>query len=170
VLRRDADAIDAVIVGNEVLLRRELAAAALADYIRRVRAATTLPVTYADVWEFWLQNPEVADAASFVTVHMLPYWEDEPMPIERAVDHVVRTLARVRAAFPGRDVFVGEAGWPSTGRSSRIRRGGRVSSQRGSARSCSRSPAQRGERGSAGCCSSRSPARRSARRPRRSAR
>jgi exo-beta-1,3-glucanase (GH17 family) len=116
VLRRDTDAIDAVIVGNEVLLRRELPAAALADYIRRVRAATTLPVTYADVWEFWLQNPEVADAASFVTVHMLPYWEDEPMPIERAVNHVVQTLARVRAAFPGRDVFVGEAGWPSKGR------------------------------------------------------
>jgi glucan 1,3-beta-glucosidase len=116
VIRRDADAIDAVIVGNEVLLRRELPASVLADYIRRVRAATTLPVTYADVWEFWLQHPEVADAASFVTVHLLPYWEDEPMPIGRAVDHVVRVLARVRAAFPGRDVFVGEAGWPSRGR------------------------------------------------------
>ena len=116
VIRRDADAIDAVIVGNEVLLRRELPAGVLADYIRRVRAATTLPVTYADVWEFWLQHPEVADAASFVTVHLLPYWEDEPVPIERAVDHVVRVLARVRAAFPGRDVFVGEAGWPSRGR------------------------------------------------------
>jgi glucan 1,3-beta-glucosidase len=116
VLRRDADAIDAVIVGNEVLLRRELPAAVLADYIRRVRAATPLPVTYADVWEFWLQNPAVADAVSFVTVHMLPYWEDDPMPIDRAVDHVMRVLARVRTAFPGREVFIGEAGWPSTGR------------------------------------------------------
>ena len=115
-IRRDADAIDAVVVGNEVLLRRELPPAALADYIRRVRAATTLPVTYADVWEFWLQNPALADAVSFVTVHMLPYWEDEPMPIERAVDHVVSILSRVRAAFPGKEVFIGEAGWPSKGR------------------------------------------------------
>jgi exo-beta-1,3-glucanase (GH17 family) len=116
VLERDADAIDAVIVGNEVLLRRELPAAALADYIKRVQAATALPVTYADVWEFWLQHPALADATSFVTVHLLPYWEDEPMPIDRAVDHVMRVLARVRAAFPGREVFVGEAGWPSRGR------------------------------------------------------
>ena len=129
-IRRDADAIDAVVVGNEVLLRRELPPAALADYIRRVRAATTLPVTYADVWEFWLQNPALADAVSFVTVHMLPYWEDEPMPIERAVDHAVSILARVRAAFPGKEVFVGEAGWPSKGR----RREGAVPSRVNQAR------------------------------------
>jgi len=116
IVRRDADAIDAVIVGNEVLLRRELPPAVLADYIRRVRAATALPVTYADVWEFWLQHPAVADAVSFVTVHMLPYWEDEPMPIGRAIDHVASILARVRAAFPGKEVFIGEAGWPSRGR------------------------------------------------------
>src|SRR5262245_26152581 len=108
VIRRAADAIDAVIVGNEVLLRRELPPTVLADYIRRVRAATTLPVTYADVWEFWLQNPEVADAVSFITIHLLPYWEDDPMPIERAVDHVMSILARVQTAFPGREVFIGE--------------------------------------------------------------
>ena len=116
VIRRDVDAIDAVIVGNEVLLRRELPAAVLAEYIGRVRAATALPVTYADVWEFWLQNPGLAGAVSFVTVHLLPYWEDDPMPIGRAVDHVVSVLARVREAFPGKEVFIGEAGWPSKGR------------------------------------------------------
>jgi len=116
VLGRDADAIDAVIVGNEVLLRRELPPAALAGYIARVRAATPLPVTYADVWEFWLEHRELAGAVSFVTVHLLPYWEDEPMPIDRAVDHVVRIHQRVREAFPGKEVLVGEAGWPSRGR------------------------------------------------------
>ena len=130
VIRRDADVIDAVIVGNEVLLRRELPPAALAEYIARVRAATTLPVTYADVWEFWLQNPGLAGAVSFVTVHLLPYWEDDPMPIERAVDHVVSVLARVREAFPGKEVFIGEAGWPSKGR----RREGAVPSRVNQAR------------------------------------
>ena len=116
VIARDSAAIDAVIVGNEVLLRRELPAAVLAGYIRRVRAATALPVTYADVWEFWLKSPELAAAVSFVTVHLLPYWEDEPMGIGPAVDHVVAIHARVRAAFPGREILVGEAGWPSRGR------------------------------------------------------
>jgi glucan 1,3-beta-glucosidase len=116
VLRRDAEVIDAVVVGNEVLLRREQPVERLRAYLERVRAATPIPVTYADVWEFWLRNPALADAASFVTVHMLPYWEDEPQPVDRAVDHVLRVHERVRAAFPGKAVLVGEVGWPSEGR------------------------------------------------------
>lgn len=116
VIKRDADVIDAVIVGNEVLLRRDQPAAALVSYLRRVRAATTLPITYADVWEFWLRYPEVLEATSFVTVHILPYWEDEPIPAGRAVDHVLDVYARVHDAFPGRRILIGETGWPSAGR------------------------------------------------------
>jgi glucan 1,3-beta-glucosidase len=116
VLRRDPGVIDAVIVGSEVLLRRELPAGELRRYLERVDAATAVPVTYADVWEFWLRNPELASAAALVTVHLLPYWEDEPIPVERAVDHAVRVHARVRAAFPGKEILVGEVGWPSRGR------------------------------------------------------
>ena len=116
VLRRDADVIDAVVVGNEVLLRREQPVPGLRKYIERVRAATSIPVTYADVWEFWLRNPGLADAVSFVTVHMLPYWEDDPQPVGRAVDHVLRAHERVRAAFPEKGILIGEVGWPSAGR------------------------------------------------------
>ncbi|HKC42182.1 MAG TPA: glycosyl hydrolase family 17 protein [Burkholderiales bacterium] len=119
VIRRDADVIDAVIVGNEVLLRRELPTAELAKYIRRVAAATPLPVTYGDVWEFWLRNRELAGAVAFVTVHLLPYWEDEPVPIDRAVEHLLWAHAQVRAAFPDKEILVGEAGWPSQGRQRR---------------------------------------------------
>ena len=116
VLKRDADVIDAVIVGNEVLLRRDQTASALAGYLRRVRAATSLPVTYADVWEFWLRYPELMAETSFVTVHILPYWEDDPIPADRAVDHVLAVYARVLAALPGKRVLIGETGWPSAGR------------------------------------------------------
>ncbi len=130
VLRHDADAIDAVVVGNEVLLRREQPVARLRAYLERVRAATPIPVTYADVWEFWLRHPALADAVSFVTVHLLPYWEDEPQPVDRAVDHVLRVHERVRGAFPGRAVLVGEVGWPSAGR----RREGAVPSPANQAR------------------------------------
>jgi glucan 1,3-beta-glucosidase len=130
VLKRDGDAVDGVIVGNEVLLRREQPVATLRAYVERVRAATAVPVTYADVWEFCLRNPELAGAASFVTVHMLPYWEDDPQPIGRAVDHVLRTHERVRAAFPGKPVLIGEVGWPGAGR----RREGAVPSAANQAR------------------------------------
>ena len=110
------DVIESLVVGNEVLLRREQTPAALKQYIRRVRAATDLPITYADVWEFWERYPQVAEDVSFVTVHMLPYWEDFPVAVERAVPHIGRVLQRMQRVFPRHPVMIGEAGWPSAGR------------------------------------------------------
>jgi exo-beta-1,3-glucanase (GH17 family) len=110
------DTITAIVVGNEVLLRGELSPSALIADIASVRATTDLPVTYADVWEFWLKYPEVAPAVSFITIHILPYWEDNPVPIEEAVAHVANIRERVAAKFPGRDILIGETGWPSAGR------------------------------------------------------
>ncbi len=109
-------AIRAIVVGNEVLLRGELPASAIATDLDRVRAATGLPVTYADVWEFWLQHPRLAAHVDFVTIHILPYWEDHPLAVSRAVPHIAAVVARVRAAFPGKPVLIGETGWPSRGR------------------------------------------------------
>ncbi len=104
-----------VIVGNEVLLRREQEPVALARYLARVRAATSVPVSYADVWEFWLRHPELAGGVDFVTVHILPFWEDEPVSIDRAVDHVAAIRQQVANAFE-QPILVGETGWPSAGR------------------------------------------------------
>lgn len=105
-----------VIVGNEVLLRGELTSAQLAGYLHQVRAAVRVPVSYADVWEFWLRHPELAGAVDYLTIHILPYWEDQPVPPERAVQHVATVYAKVQQAFPGRRVMIGETGWPSAGR------------------------------------------------------
>ena len=110
------DVIDRVVVGNEVLLRRDLAREQLATYIQRVKAAVKQPVTYADVWEFWLKNPELASAVDFITIHILPYWEDEPVSIDHAIDHVMAVYRIVEAAFPGKRIMIGEVGWPSAGR------------------------------------------------------
>jgi exo-beta-1,3-glucanase (GH17 family) len=108
--------VRAVVAGNEVLLRGELGAADLAALIRSIKARVPMPVTYADVWEFWLQNPALAQAADFVTIHILPYWEDFPIPARLAADHVDSIRARVAQAFPGKEVLIGEVGWPSAGR------------------------------------------------------
>lgn len=110
------ETVRAVVVGNEVLLRGEQPEAALSAYISRVRAEIPQPVTYADVWEFWLRHAKLVEAASFVTVHILPFWEDNPVPIEHAVDHVLSIYDRVKARFPQNDVLIGETGWPSVGR------------------------------------------------------
>ena len=114
--KRFPDVIAAVIVGNEVLLRGEMSAPELARTIREVKAQVSVPVTYADVWEFWLRHREIAAAVDFITIHILPYWEDFPIPARDAAPHVDAIRKQVVAAFPGKDIFVGEFGWPSAGR------------------------------------------------------
>ena len=113
---RFPDVIQSVIVGNEVLLRGEMSATQLTQAIRDVKAQVPMPVTYADVWEFWLRNREVATAVDFITIHILPYWEDIPIPAASAAPHVDAIRNQVVAAFPGKEVFIGEFGWPSAGR------------------------------------------------------
>jgi len=116
--RKYPSAIRAVIVGNEVLLRGEQPASAVRGYIERVKAAVPgMPVAYADVWEFWLRNQaELADAVSFAVVHILPYWEDDPVKIDDAVGHVSYIFQHVKDQLKGKPVMIGETGWPSYGR------------------------------------------------------
>ncbi len=114
--KRFPEAIRSVVVGNEVLLRGEMTANGLAATIRRVRTQVPQPVTYADVWEFWLRYREVYDAVDFVTIHILPYWEDLPIPARNAAAHVESIRRRMTAAFPDKEILIGETGWPSAGR------------------------------------------------------
>jgi glucan 1,3-beta-glucosidase len=88
----------------------------LARTIREVKGRVPMPVTYADVWEFWLRYREVAAAVDFVTIHILPYWEDDPIPARDAAAHVDAIRSQVAAAFPDKEVLIGEFGWPSAGR------------------------------------------------------
>lgn len=122
--KRYPDVITAVIVGNEVLLRGEMSAPQLVRTIREVKAQVAMPVTYADVWEFWLRYREIARAVDFVTIHILPYWEDFPIPAQEAARHVDAIRKQVIVAFPNKEVFIGEFGWPSAGR---MREGARPS-------------------------------------------
>src|SRR6478752_6726452 len=108
--------ITSVVVGNEVLLRGEMTTADLAATIRSVKSQIAVPVTYADVWEYWLRNREVYDAVDFVTIHILPYWEDLPVRAKYAVAHVEAILKRMAVAFPAKEILIGETGWPSAGR------------------------------------------------------
>jgi glucan 1,3-beta-glucosidase len=108
--------ITALVVGNEVLLRGEMTQSDLAATIRSVKAQVPVPVTYADVWEFWLRYREIYDAVDFVTIHILPYWEDFPIRAKYAAAHVEQIRRRMEVAFPGKEILIGETGWPSAGR------------------------------------------------------
>jgi len=108
--------ITSLVVGNEVLLRGEMTTSDLAAIIRSVKSQVTVPVTYADVWEYWLRNREVYEAVDFVTIHILPYWEDFPVRAKYAAAHVDSIRKRMAVAFPGKEILIGETGWPSEGR------------------------------------------------------
>jgi exo-beta-1,3-glucanase (GH17 family) len=113
---KNPDVVGALIVGNEVLLRHEQRVTTLYDYITRVNAATDVPVTYADVWEFWRTGAALAGAVDYVTIHILPYWENDPVSVTAALAHVRDTRAELAADFPDKHVAIGETGWPTRGR------------------------------------------------------
>jgi glucan 1,3-beta-glucosidase len=110
------ETIEAIVVGNEVLLRGEISGDDLAGIIRAVKARVSVKVTYADVWEFWLRFPQLFGAVDFITIHILPYWEDFPIPADRAGAHVEAIRKKVADAYPGKEILIGEVGWPSAGR------------------------------------------------------
>lgn len=131
---RYADTVERVIVGNEVLLRQDLTASQLRAYIRLVKQRVRQPVSYADVWEFWMRNPSLADDVDFITIHILPYWENEPIGLDRREadgtpsieKHIVDIYRLVQARFPGKPIVIGETGWPSDGRMRSDARPGRI--------------------------------------------
>jgi exo-beta-1,3-glucanase (GH17 family) len=114
--KRFPEVVQAVVVGNEVLLRGEMSPPDLVNTIRNVKSRVSMPVTYADVWEFWLRYREIASAVDFITIHILPYWEDLPIPAQGAAAHLGSIRNKVAAAFPNREILIGEFGWPSAGR------------------------------------------------------
>lgn len=113
------EAVRAIVVGNEVLLRREMLGDRLAATIKAVKARTNLPVAYADIYEFWRRNPQVGQAVDVALLHILPYWDDpHPVSIDDVFEHVVYPVIKnaKEIAIPGKPIIIGEIGWPSSGR------------------------------------------------------
>ena len=108
--------ITRVIVGNEVLLRRDLSVDDLIADIDFVHARVKQPVAYADVTDFWRQFPQVAPHVDVVMIHFLPYWEDKPLSVSAAIAEIKTTTEQFKTMFPGKVISIGETGWPSRGR------------------------------------------------------
>jgi len=109
------DTVKALIIGNEVFLRKEQNEAAMQRYIAIARKQTKIPITYADVWEFWNKHKAMEAHVDFITVHILPYWEDNPVDIDHAVLHANNIMTLLGKNFK-KPILIGETGWPSVGR------------------------------------------------------
>jgi exo-beta-1,3-glucanase (GH17 family) len=114
------DVIKRVIVGNEVLLRGERKPEELVDYIRQVKSRIKQPVSYADVWSMYMKYPDLIKEVDFITIHILPYWEDEPISVDNAPAHIERIYKQVRneadRITSEKPILIGESGWPSQGK------------------------------------------------------
>ena len=103
-----------VIVGNETQLVESVPGSELYALLDTARAALDVPVSTAEPWHVWLNQPELANHVDFLTVHLLPYWEG--FSASRASSLIGERVASLAQAFPGRKIVLGEVGWPSNGR------------------------------------------------------
>lgn len=111
----NAGLVDLAIVGSEVLLRNDVSATKLIEYIQQVRAAVPshVPVATADIASKLIENPAVLSAGSIVLVNIHKYWEG--VSIDNAVCSLASSYQQVVAAAGGKPVWISETGWPSDG-------------------------------------------------------
>src|SRR5262245_21289005 len=114
--------VNAIVVGNESILRAEKTVDELIEIIKRVKRQSPVPVTTGETHDVWTgdnkevgpeQAAKLASAVDFIAVHILPYWGGVPM--NQAVEQTILTYERLRRAYPGKRIVVAEFGWPSAG-------------------------------------------------------
>jgi exo-beta-1,3-glucanase (GH17 family)/cellulose synthase/poly-beta-1,6-N-acetylglucosamine synthase-like glycosyltransferase len=105
--------INGIFVGNETIYRAEQKIPELIQKIQRVKRSTNVPVTTGEIWNVWLEHPELVSAVDFIAAHILPYWEG--FSEQQAVDQAIIIYDKLRAAYPGKRIVIAEFGWPSAG-------------------------------------------------------
>ncbi len=115
---------DALIVGNEVLLRDDQSPGYLASAIHSVKAQvpSTVKVGTAEVWHELLADKQVIDASEVVLIHAHSYWAG--VAANRAVSYANKAYHAVKKIAGDREVILGEVGIPTAGQP----RGGAVPS------------------------------------------
>lgn len=73
---RHHDNVRRVLVGNEAILRTDVTVPQQIANIERVKRQVDVPVSTAEPWHVWLDHPELVAAVDYITVHILPYWEE----------------------------------------------------------------------------------------------
>ena len=73
-------------------------------------------MTYADVWEFWLRNRDIAKRSISSPSISCRIGRTSRFRRTRPAAHVDAIRRQVVAAFPGKEILIGEVGWPSAGR------------------------------------------------------
>ncbi|MGB5264755.1 MAG: MFS transporter, partial [Lutimonas sp.] len=106
--------VDIAVVGNEVLLRKELPEQELINYIKRVKQALpNIPVGYVDAYFQFVERPNIVDACDIILANCYPFWEG--YTIEQSTIYLRQMYAVSKNAAKGKPVIITETGWPNQG-------------------------------------------------------
>jgi exo-beta-1,3-glucanase (GH17 family) len=101
-------------VGNEVLLRGDLAEDELIGHINRVRDAVPgVEVGYVDAYFKFVDHPRVTEACDVILANCYPFWEG--CPAEHSLLYMKEMYRRAVHAANGKKVIISETGWPNLG-------------------------------------------------------
>ena len=112
-LARRHSNVNGIFVGNETIYRGELKVPELIKLIQRVKRSSSVPVTTGEIWNVWLEHPELVSSVDFIAAHILPYWEG--FTAKQVVDQAILIYDKLRQAYPGKRIVIAEFGWPSAG-------------------------------------------------------
>src|ERR1700744_4800129 len=105
--------VNAVYVGNEAVLTKQISADDLIGYIREAKRSSPVPVTTGESWDIWIKYPKLASAVDFIAAHILPYWGG--VPAAHVVDRTIEEYDSLRRLNPGKHIVIAEFGWPRAG-------------------------------------------------------
>lgn len=106
--------VDIAVVGNEVLLRKDLTEKELLAYIQYVKQAIPeIPVGYVDAYYQFKEYPALVDTCDIVLVNCYPFWEGSH--IDHATAHLNQMYSLAKKAANGKKVIITETGWPNKG-------------------------------------------------------
>ncbi|HEY2383626.1 MAG TPA: FG-GAP-like repeat-containing protein [Terriglobia bacterium] len=111
----NAGLVDIAIVGSEAIRRKDVTVSQLLAYMQQVRAAIpqNIPVTTADIWQTFIDNPSLIAASDVVFANLYPYWESTPQ--DNALCSLESSYQKLQTAAGATPVYVSETGWPSAG-------------------------------------------------------
>ncbi|KAL3897404.1 MAG: hypothetical protein SGCHY_003436 [Lobulomycetales sp.] len=125
---RDADPADVqrvvrgVVVGNEAIFRREVTVEELIAFVRRARTELSdvipggIRISASDIFINYLRNQNLIDAVDFMVPNTHIFFNRRaPFDIDTQFDTFWRNYDSLQALSPGKEIMVGEFGWPSAG-------------------------------------------------------
>jgi exo-beta-1,3-glucanase (GH17 family) len=116
--------VNGIFVGNETIYRGEQKVSDLIQLIQRVKRSVNVPVTTGEIWNVWIEHPELVSAVDYIAAHILPYWEG--FSEAQAVDQAIIIYDKLRRAYPGKRIVIAEFGWPSGGYNLKAANPGRI--------------------------------------------